>query len=126
MWNYVAVALGGVVGCCARYGVSQAVHNFYGRGTFPLATLIINVSGCLLMGFLFQLTLDKANVSYSLRLAILTGVLGGFTTFSAFAMETLLLAEEGEMGSAALYILMSVSMGLLAAYIGVWCARSIV
>ncbi len=126
MWNYVAVALGGVVGVCARYGVSQAVQNFYGRSTFPLATFIINVSGCLLMGFLFQLTLDKANVSHSMRLAILTGVLGGFTTFSAFAMESLLLAEEGEMGTAALYVLMSVVLGLLAAYIGVWFARSLI
>jgi fluoride exporter len=126
MWNYVAVALGGVVGVCARYGVSQAVQNIYGRSTFPLATFIINVSGCLLMGFLFQLTLEKADVSHSMRLAIITGVLGGFTTFSAFAMESLLLAEEGEMGTAALYVLMSVVLGLLAAYIGVWFARSIV
>ena len=126
MWNYVAVALGGVVGCCARYGVNQAVHSFYGRSMFPVATLVINVSGCLLMGFLFQLTLDRADVSQSMRLAILTGVLGGFTTFSAFAMETLLLAEEGEVGTAMLYVLMSVVMGLLAAYIGVWFARSLI
>src|SRR5690348_9467007 len=56
MWNYVAVAMGGVVGCCARYGVTQAVHAVYGRN-FPLATLIINVLGCLAMGFLFFATL---------------------------------------------------------------------
>ncbi|HEV2110843.1 MAG TPA: fluoride efflux transporter CrcB [Gammaproteobacteria bacterium] len=124
MWNYVAVALGGVVGCCARYGVTQAVQLFYGK-SFPLATLIINVSGCLAMGFLFYLTLERVSVSPSLRVAILTGVLGGFTTFSTFAMEALLLAEDGETGYAVSYILLSVFLGLGAAYLGAWCARSI-
>ena len=124
MWNYVAVALGGVLGCCARYGVSQAVQTFYGK-SFPLATLIINVSGCLAMGFLFYLTLERVSVSPSMRVAILTGVLGGFTTFSTFAMEALLLAEDGEMGYAVSYILLSVFLGLGAAWLGAWCARSI-
>lgn len=124
MWNYVAVALGGVVGCCARYGVTQAVQLFYGK-SFPLATLIINVSGCLAMGFLFYLTLERVSLSPSLRVAILTGVLGGFTTFSTFAMEALLLAEDGETGYALSYILLSVFLGLGAAYLGAWCARSI-
>ena len=124
MWNYVAVALGGVLGCCARYGVSQAVQVFYGK-SFPLATLIINVSGCLAMGFLFYLTLERVSVSPSMRVAMLTGVLGGFTTFSTFAMEALLLAEDGEMGYAVSYILLSVFLGLGAAWFGAWCARSI-
>lgn len=124
MWNYVAVALGGVVGCCARYGVTQAVQLFYGK-SFPLATLIINVFGCLAMGFLFYLTLERVSVSPSLRVAILTGVLGGFTTFSTFAMEALLLAEDGETTYAVSYILLSVFLGLSAAYLGAWCARSI-
>ncbi len=124
MWNYVAVALGGVLGCCARYGVSQAVQLFYGK-SFPLATLIINVSGCLAMGFLFYLTLERVSVSPSMRVAILTGVLGGFTTFSTFAMEALILAEDGETGYAVSYILLSVFLGLGAAWLGAWCARSI-
>jgi len=124
MWNYVAVALGGVVGCVARYGVTQAVQLFYGK-SFPLATLVINVSGCLAMGFLFYLTLERVSMSPSLRVAILTGVLGGFTTFSTFAMEALLLAEDGETGYAVSYILLSVFLGLGAAYLGAWCARSI-
>ncbi len=124
MWNYVAVALGGVLGCCARYGVSQAVQLFYGK-SFPLATLIINVSGCLAMGFLFYLTLERVSVSPSMRVAILTGVLGGFTTFSTFAMEALILAEDGETGYAVSYILLSVFLGLGAAWLGAWCARSL-
>jgi CrcB protein len=124
MWNYVAVALGGVVGCCARYGVTQAVQTFYGRN-FPLATLIINVSGCLIMGFLFYATLERVSVTPSMRVAILTGVLGGFTTFSAFAMETLLLAEGGKLVHAVLYVTLSVGLCLLAVYLGAWGARSL-
>jgi CrcB protein len=124
MWNYVAVALGGVVGCCARYGVTQAVQVFYGRN-FPLATLIINVTGCLAMGFLFFATLERVSVSPSMRVAILTGVLGGFTTFSTFAMEALLLAEDGETGYAVLYVLLSLFLGLGAALLGAYLARSL-
>jgi len=124
MWNYVAVALGGVVGCCARYGVTQAVQTFYGRN-FPLATLIINVTGCLAMGFLFFATLERVSVSPSMRVAILTGVLGGFTTFSTFAMEALLLAEDGETGYAVLYVLLSLFLGLAAALLGAYLARSL-
>jgi len=124
MWNYVAVALGGVVGCCARYGVTQWVQLYYGR-SFPLATLIINVLGCLAMGFLFFATLERVSVSPALRMALLTGVLGGFTTFSTFAMEALLLAEDGEAGYAVLYVLLSVFLGLAAALLGAWLARSL-
>ena len=123
MWNYVAVALGGVVGCVARYGVSQLVQLVYAR-SFPLATLIINVVGCLLMGFLFFQTMDRVTISPALRAALLTGVLGGFTTFSTFAMETLLLAEDGETGSAVMYVVASVLLGLLAAFLGAYLARS--
>ena len=124
MWNYFAVALGGSVGCCARYGVSQWVQLYYTR-SFPLATLIINVVGSLTMGFLFVVTLERASVNPALRMAILTGVLGGFTTFSTFAMETLLLLEDGETTYAVTYVLASVVLGLGAAFLGVYLARSL-
>ncbi|MGE5624146.1 MAG: fluoride efflux transporter CrcB [Bacillota bacterium] len=124
MWNYFAVALGGVVGCCARYGVSQWVHAWYDKA-FPLATLIINVVGSLAMGFLFVATLERASVSPALRMAILTGVLGGFTTFSTFSMETLLLLEDGETAYAVTYVVASVVLGLGAAFLGVYLARSL-
>ncbi len=124
MWNYVAVALGGALGCCARLGVNQLVHERYGQG-FPLATLIINVSGCLLMGFLFFFTLERVSISPTLRLAIITGGLGGFTTFSAFGIETLLLVEDGKAGYAALYVGLSVVLGLAAVFAGAWLVRSL-
>ena len=124
MWNYVAVAAGGVIGCCARYGVTQLVQQVYGRN-FPLATFIINVVGCFLMGWLFILTLDRLSLSPALRTAILTGGLGGFTTFSTFALEALLLAEDGEVRTAVIYMTASVAVGLAAAFAGAWLARSL-
>lgn len=124
MWNYVAVAVGGAFGCCARYGVTHLVQAWFGRA-FPLATLSINVTGCLVMGFLFFYAAEHNNVGPGLRVALLTGVLGGYTTFSTFAMETVLLAEEGKLLSAVGYVLLSVLLGIAAALAGAAVARSL-
>ncbi|HET8552736.1 MAG TPA: fluoride efflux transporter CrcB [Gammaproteobacteria bacterium] len=121
-WNYLAVAIGGAVGCCARYGLSQLIHLFYGR-SFPVATLTINVVGSFVLGFLFFLTLERLTIGPTLRVAILTGGLGGFTTFSTFMVETLILAEEGAFGRAALYVLLSVVLGFAAAFAGGYLSR---
>ncbi len=124
MWTYFGVAVGGAVGCCARYAVTQLIQQVYGR-SFPLATLIINVLGCFLMGFLFFETLERISMSPTLRTAILTGGLGGFTTFSTFAMESILLIEGGEIGYMAAYLLLSVFLGLAAALVGAYIARNL-
>jgi CrcB protein len=124
IWNYVAVAIGGVVGCCARFGVTELVQYLFGRA-FPLATLSINVSGCLVMGFLFFYAAEHNSVGPNLRIGLLSGVLGGFTTFSAFAMETVLLAEQGKAVQAVSYVLLSVFLGLAATLLGAWLARSL-
>lgn len=124
IWTYVAVAVGGALGCCARLGVSQAVHAVYGRD-FPLATLIINILGCFLIGFLFFATLERLSVTPVMRAAIITGGLGGFTTFSTFAMESLLLIENGETARAALYVALSVVLGLTAAFTGAYIVRGL-
>ncbi|HEY3858153.1 MAG TPA: fluoride efflux transporter CrcB [Gammaproteobacteria bacterium] len=123
MWNYVAVALGGALGCCARLGINQFVHVRLGQA-FPFATLIINVSGCLAMGFLFFYTLEQVSMSPTVRLGIITGLLGGFTTFSAFGVETFLLIEDGKLPQAALYVILSVLLGVGAVFAGAWLARS--
>jgi CrcB protein len=123
MWNYAAVALGGALGCCARLGVNQLVHERLGQA-FPFATLIINVSGCLAMGFLFFYTLEQISMSPTLRLGLVTGALGGFTTFSAFGIETFLLIEDGKVTQAALYVTLSVVLGIAAVFTGAWLARS--
>lgn len=124
MQAYLAVAIGGTLGCWARYLLTNLVQALLGRD-FPYATLSINVLGSFLMGFLFVATLDRLIVSPYMRLGVLTGFLGGFTTFSTFAMETLLLAEDGEAGKAILYVLLSLVLGIGGAIGGAYMARSL-
>jgi CrcB protein len=124
MWTYVAIAIGGTLGCWARYTQTSLVQAVFGRD-FPLATLSINVIGSFLMGFLFILTLERLIVPPSVRVGVLTGVLGGYTTFSTFEMETLLLAESGEFLKAALYVILSVVIGFAAAFGGAYLARNL-
>ena len=124
MWTYVAIAIGGTLGCWARYAQSGLVQALFGRD-FPIATLSINVIGSFLMGFLFILTLERLMIPPSVRVGVLTGVLGGYTTFSTFEMETLLLAESGEFFKAALYVVLSVGVGFAAAFGGAYIARNL-
>lgn len=120
----VAVAAGGALGSVLRYLATLAVQAWLGRA-FPYATLLINVSGSFLMGFLFILTLDRLSLDTTLRTGLLTGVLGGYTTFSTFSMESLLLLEEGAWLRAGLYALLSTGLGLLAAWFGASLARQL-
>jgi CrcB protein len=124
MWTYIAIAVGGTIGCWARYAMTNLVQAIYGKD-FPYATLSINLLGSFLMGFLFIETLERLTISPELRTGILTGGLGGFTTFSTFEMETLLLVEQGSFGKAALYILLSVGLGFLGAFGGAYLARNL-
>src|SRR5271168_4455640 len=110
MWTYVAIAIGGALGCWARFAQTNLVQAVYGRD-FPFATMSINVIGSFLMGFLFIETLERLTLSPALRTGILTGVLGGYTTFSTFEMETLLLVEQGDALKAIFYLLLSIGLG---------------
>ncbi len=124
MRAYVAIAIGGVLGCWARYAMTNLVQAIYGRG-FPYATLSVNVLACFLMGFLFVETLERLTISPVLRIGILTGFIGGFSTFSTFAMETLLLAEQGEAAKSVLYVVLSVFLGMVATFGGAFIARNL-
>ena len=124
MWTYTLIAGFGILGCWARYGMTNLVQTIYGRD-FPYATLSINVGGSFLMGFLFIETLERLTVSPALRTGILTGFLGGYTTFSTFEMETLLLVEQGAPVKAIVYALLSVILGFGAAFGGAYIARNL-
>jgi CrcB protein len=121
---YLAIAVGGTLGCWARYAMTNLVQAIYGRD-FPYATLSINLLGSFLMGFLFIETLERLTVPPPVRTGILTGVLGGYTTFSTFEMETLLLIEQGEAAKAVLYLILSVGGGFLGAFGGAYIARNL-
>ena len=124
MMTYIAIAIGGTLGCWARYGMTNLMQAIYGRD-FPYATLSINVLGSFLMGFLFVETLERLTVSPELRTGILTGFIGGFTTFSTFSMEILLLTEQGFAAKGLLYLLLSITLGLAAAFGGAYIARNL-
>jgi CrcB protein len=124
MWTYVFIAIFGTLGCWARYGMTNLVQTIYGRD-FPYATLSINVGGSFLMGFLFVETLERFTVSPELRTGILTGFIGGYTTFSTFEMEILLLAEQGAAFRALLYLALSIVLGFGAAFGGAHIARNL-
>ncbi len=124
MWTYIAIAVGGTLGCWARYAMTNLVQTIYGRD-FPYATMSINLLGSFLMGFLFIETLERLTISPAMRTGILTGVLGGYTTFSTFEMESFLLVEQGEPLKALLYIALSVGLGFACAFGGAFIARNL-
>lgn len=122
MKQILAIAAGGSIGAVLRYGVANAVHMFTSRN-FPYGTLLINVSGSLIMGLLYVLLVERLALSPEWRAAILIGMLGGYTTFSSFSIETLLLFEQGEQFKAMMNVLLSVSLCLLAVWLGVVAGR---
>lgn len=124
MTQALAIAAGGAIGALLRYWTSLGVHALLGRG-FPYGTLTVNVAGSLLMGLLFVLFVERLNVGGEWRAAILIGLLGSFTTFSTFSIETLNLMEQGELLKALLNILLSVGLCLGAAWLGVITGRQL-
>ena len=116
MIQFILVFLGGGIGAASRHAVNLVVGRVAG-GTFPWATFAINVSGSFLMGLLAGYFAFRPGIGQHLRLFLTTGILGGYTTFSAFSLDSVLLYERGELGLAALYVVLSVvlSVGGLAA-----------
>ena len=122
MAKLAAIAIGGAAGSVLRYGVSQGIHTLVGRG-FPWGTLVVNSLGSLLIGFLFVYLVERSAVSEVLRAALFIGLLGGFTTFSTFSLETLVLIEEASYFKAVVNIFISVVLCLGGAWLGMTLAR---
>ena len=116
------VALGGAVGALARYMVGVGAMRFIGAG-FPWGTLIVNVVGSLIMGLLIAAFALRYSVSNEMRAFLTVGILGGFTTFSAFSLDFAVLMERKDYGLAVLYLGSSVGLSILALFVGLSIAR---
>ena len=116
------IGLAGLAGTLCRYGLSGLVARRFGE-TFPTGTLIVNVLGCFLAGFLYYLFQERFLVGEVVRTAVMIGFLGGFTTFSSFALQTLTLLRDGEVFLSILNIAISNAAGLLMVWVGYSLAR---
>ena len=122
-WTVLQVALGGAIGASGRYLTGVAAARLLGSG-FPFGTLIVNVVGSFLMGVLFIALTERGQ--QSAMPFLLTGVLGGFTTFSAFSLDAMSLFEKGQTGLALVYVLGSVIVSILALVLGIYLAKGAV
>lgn len=120
--HFLSVGLGGAIGAMARYGVGLAIVRVVGHG-FPVAILTVNILGSFLMG-VFVVMAAYRGLTWMSPL-VMTGFLGGFTTFSAFSLEAVTLWERGAVGQAALYVGLSVILSIGGLFAGLWVARSI-
>jgi len=118
---YIAIALGGSLGAISRYWVSTATYSWLGNN-FPYGTLMVNVTGSLVMGFLTVVLFD---VSDEVRLGLIVGFLGSFTTFSTFSMDTIHWIETGAVIKAIAYMLVSVIACVLGAWAGLISAKQL-
>jgi CrcB protein len=118
------IGLAGLLGTLGRYALSGLIARRFGE-TFPTGTLVVNVVGCFLAGFLFYLMQERFLVNDVVRTAIMIGFLGGFTTFSSFGLQTFTLMRDGEMGLATVNVLVSNAAGLLTVWAGYSLARFI-
>jgi fluoride exporter len=113
------ILLGGALGTGCRYWLSTFVYSVVEKPSFPYANFIINVSGSFIIGILGELFEARVLISPTARATLLTGVLGGYTTFSSFSLETFALLRDGEMWLALVNALGSVLLGLMAVWMGV-------
>lgn len=120
--SYLIVFLGGGLGAVMRHGINILVGRTLGTG-FPWSTFLINISGSLIMGLVAAYFAFKGEASQSWRLFLTTGILGGYTTFSAFSLDAALLYERGEIASAAIYVLGSVVLSIAGLFAGLYLVR---
>ena len=123
MRNLLLVGVGGFIGAAFRYKIGGLILHHTVNWKFPASTFFVNTCGCLVAGFLMALAVKQDFFSPSTRLILFTGILGGFTTFSAFGLETVYLLQRHEIFWAGLYVILTVSVGILALWIGMSTVR---
>jgi CrcB protein len=120
--RYLLVLVGGGTGALARYVAASAIMTRFG-GKFPLGTLVINVTGSFLIGFVMTMLTERFQLDPQWRLLLVVGFLGGYTTFSSFEWETLTAVRDGALWAGILNIVSSVVLGYIAVWLGVVLAR---
>lgn len=124
MGMVISIALGGAIGSLMRYALSSQITHVAGLG-FPWGILIVNIVGCFIMGVVAELGALTWNLTPEMRAFLTTGILGGFTTFSAFALDTALLTQRGDMTNALLYVGASVGGSIVALFFGLYVVRAL-
>lgn len=123
--SYFLVFVGGGIGAALRHGANRAAMAVLGP-SFPWGTLFVNVIGGLVMGVLAELFLERGGGSQELRLFLTTGILGGFTTFSAFSLDVAVMWQRGDHTLLALYVVGSVTLSVGALFLGMSAARTLI
>ncbi len=117
------IAVGSAVGGASRFALSSFIQQR--AGTFPVSTLVVNITGSLVLGFLMRYALGSTSVSPETRALLTTGFCGGYTTFSTFSYETIALMEDGDYRRAAIYVLASLVLSLAATFLGIMAANAV-
>lgn len=118
---WLVIAVGGALGSVARHGVNVLIHGRWPMMRFPLATLIVNIAGCLIIGLLAGLIMsERLTLRFYWREFVFVGILGGFTTFSTFGLDTITLARTHSMSAALWNVMTHVVIGLLAVQAGLF------
>jgi fluoride exporter len=123
MGTVFAVGVGGGLGALARYYIAGLVQP--AGATFNWGIFVVNITGGLLMGLIVEASALKLNLQPDVRAFLTVGILGGYTTFSTFSLDSVLLLQKGEYGTAAVYIIGSVALSILALFAGLWIVRAL-
>lgn len=124
MLNILLVAIGGAFGSVCRYLTGLLMTRIFGAN-FPWGTITVNILGSFAIGFLTELVARRFNASMEMRLLLVVGILGGFTTFSSFSLDTVALIEKGAVTSAFIYVAASVAISLIATFAGFALGRAL-
>jgi len=124
MYHFLLVVIGGGIGAGARHLVNLTTMRLMGVG-FPWGTLVVNITGCFIMGAFIEVLARRVGGSNELRLFVATGILGGYTTFSSFSLDFAALWERGAAVSAMGYVLASVLGSILALFAAFWLVRNL-
>jgi CrcB protein len=115
--NYLAIAIGGAIGACLRFALSEWMLHLFGRA-FPFGTLLVNILGSFVIGLLYGLLITEQIAPNPWRIFVGIGVLGAFTTFSTFSMDTVLLLQQGDWFKAVANVVLNVVLCLTLAWLG--------